>query len=76
MRDDYCVYARSILGRLDAIGNPTTGFNADLESTARTSSGSSSEMNLGLVMVAAVMLVMLVTMMLQKKKKAPLSKIE
>lgn len=75
MSDDYCVYARSILGRLDALGNPTTGFTTDLENTARTSSGSSTEMNLGLMMVAAVMLVMLVTMVLQKKKKAPISKI-
>lgn len=30
MSDDYCVYARSILGRLDALANPTTGFSADL----------------------------------------------
>lgn len=42
MSDDYCVYARSILGRLDALGNPTTGFSAAMENTTRTSSGSST----------------------------------
>lgn len=27
--DDYCVYARNILGQLNSISNPTTAFNAD-----------------------------------------------
>lgn len=39
--NDYCVYARNILTRLDAIGNPTTGFTSDIVRETGNSSGGS-----------------------------------
>lgn len=37
--EDYCVYARNILSRLDSIANPTTQFTSDI---VRQSSNTSS----------------------------------
>lgn len=74
MSDDYCVYARSILGRLDAIANPTTGFSSSISNTTRTGA-ESGEMNMGLMMVAAITFVLLILSLLQKKKGLPQSKL-
>lgn len=70
MSDDYCVYARSILSRLDGIANPTTGFSSSI-STATRANPEGGEMNMGLMMVAAIAFVLFVLSMLQKKKKLP-----
>lgn len=35
MSDDYCVYARNILGRINAIGSPSTGFTSSISNTVR-----------------------------------------
>lgn len=39
--NDYCVYARNILSRLDSIGNPTTRFTSDIVRESSNSSGGS-----------------------------------
>lgn len=70
MSDDYCVYARSILSRLDGIANPTTGFSSSISTSTRVGP-ESGEMNMGLMMVAAIAFVLFVLSMMQKKKKLP-----
>jgi len=37
MSDDYCVYARNILNRIDALSSPSTGFTSSITNTARNS---------------------------------------
>lgn len=36
--EDYCVYARNILSRLDSIANPTTQFTSDIVTSFRNRS--------------------------------------
>ena len=37
MSDDYCVYARNILNRIDALSSPSTGFTSSITNTTRNS---------------------------------------
>lgn len=73
--DDYCVYARNILGQLDSIPNPTTGFTTDVVSEA-SQAQSSAEPNMGLLVMGALVLLFCIMTFLKKKQARPESKLE
>lgn len=72
--DDYCVYARNVLGRLDSIPNPTSGFTADIIPEG-SQTASSLEPNMGLLVMGALVLIFCVMAFLQKKKSRGESKL-
>ena len=74
--DDYCVYARNILGRLDRIPNPTTHFSSDVIAQTSSSMGQSNEVNMGLVMMGAMIVLFLIMSFLKRKQPQPESKLE
>ena len=73
--NDYCVYARNILTRLDAIGNPTTGFTSDIVRETGNSSGG-SKVNMGLAVMGVLVVFFLIVALLKKKQARPQSKLE
>ena len=73
MSEDYCVYARNILGRLNSVGNPTTAFNADSTQQGLNSVDGSS--NMGLIIVGLLVMVFIMLSYNVKNKKVPESKI-
>ena len=72
--DDYCVYARNILGRLDSIPNPTSGFTADIIPESGQASGS-LEPNMGLIVMGTLVLMFCLMAFLKKRKARPQSKL-
>ena len=74
--DDYCVYARNILGRLTSISSPTTAFNAD-PTQNNSSSVTDNPANVGLFMIGFLVLAfMILSMRMKSGKKAEESKME
>lgn len=65
--DDYCVYARNILGQLDGIANPTTGFTADVV-PQNTATSNSLEPNMGLLVTGALVLLFCLFAFFKKKQ--------
>ena len=74
MSEDYCVYARNILGRLNSVGSPTTAFNADPSQQSLNTVGNSS--NMGLIIVGLLVMVFIMISYNMKQKKVGQSKIE
>ena len=68
--DDYCVYARNILGRLDSIPNPTSGFTADIIPESAQAS-SSLEPHMGLMVMGTLVLLFCIMAFLKKKNARP-----
>ena len=68
--DDYCVYARNILGRLSSISNPTTAFNADPTQQNSSSLGENGA-NVGLFMIGFLILAFMIISMRTKSGKKP-----
>ena len=74
--DDYCVYARNILGRLNSISNPTTAFNAD-PTQQGSSSVTDNPANIGLIMIGFLILAfMILSLKMKPGKKEGESKME
>lgn len=73
--DDYCVYARNVLGMLDQIPNRTSGFTADI-TRETTQSGSPLEANMGLLVTGALVLIFCIMAFLKRREARPQSKLE
>ena len=67
--DDYCVYARNILGRLNSVSIPSTSFNS--ETTPSTSPTDTSGINVGIMII---MLLVAIFILLTIKSKGQKSK--
>lgn len=75
MSDDYCVYARNILSRLDSIANPTTQFTADVARQFESSGSSPAHKDMGLMMMGVLVVVFLMMTLLRKKQQKVESKL-
>lgn len=71
--EDYCVYARSVLGRLDSIPNPTGGFTADIAREASNSTAAQPDM--GLLMLGALVLIFCAMALLKRRELRKESKL-
>ena len=67
MSDDYCVYARNILGRLNDVPI-STGFSSDI--TNQASDPTSPTMNSNLMIMAAMLLVFIAISFLRGSSKS------
>ena len=69
--NDYCVYARNILSRLDSIGNPTTGFTSDIVRETGNSTRGSTDINMGLAVIGGIIVMFLAMVVMRKKQARP-----
>lgn len=70
--EDYCVYARNILFRLDQISNPTTGFTSDIV-THTNNTPSQSEFNIGLLVTIGMILLYIFARFASRRQSQPKS---
>lgn len=69
MSDDYCVYARNVLGRISSIGNPTSGFTSSFTTSLSSPPPVSGDFNTNTLLLGAILALLLIFTMLQKSKK-------
>lgn len=76
--EDYCVYARNILTRLDSIANPTTRFTSDIvrQSSNGSGNGAWNDANMGLAVMMVVIAAFLIMALMKKKQTKPVSKLD
>ena len=73
--DDYCVYARSILTRLDSIARPATQFTSDIVRETGNQPSQSTEINMGLIITVVMILMFMVMTVIKKKQAKPMCKV-